>query len=134
MQTDAAAFQLIANALQTADMRQSVYANNIANVQTPGYHREEVQFESLLQNALISTANGSGADSTAGSGSVNWAAALGVAPVVTQDTSTKIDNNGNNVDVDAEMSSMAENQIKYESLIQDLQTRIARLRTAINGG
>ena len=40
-------------------MRQRVTANNIANIQTPGFHAGKVKFEGALQSAL---ANGSAPD------------------------------------------------------------------------
>lgn len=140
MQSDSAAFQVLTNALQAADLRQQVYANNIANMQTPGYKREDVQFETLLQGALMSSGSSS-SSSTGGQtipissgNAINWSNGLGVHPVVVQDGTRAIDNNGNNVDVDAEMAALAENQIKYQTLVADLQARIAREKTAITGG
>lgn len=135
MVTDSAALQILSNALQAADMRQSVYSNNIANMQTPGYHREDVQFESVLQSALASSGGlALGNTNPVNSQGLNFSAGAAVLPVVTQSTSTMVDNNGNSVDIDAEMSAMAQNQLRYESLVQDVQDRLSRLKTAINGG
>ncbi|MCL6548678.1 MAG: flagellar basal body protein, partial [Alicyclobacillus sp.] len=101
-----------------ARLRQQVYAANIANVETPGYQRLDVSFETLLQSALT--------------GGLDAAAA--VQPQVVQPAATQIDNNGNNVDIDAEMASLAANQIRYDALVQTVQMDLARMRTAINGG
>ncbi|MBX5436043.1 MAG: flagellar basal body rod protein FlgB [Alicyclobacillaceae bacterium] len=118
MRTDALAFQVIQNALSAARLRQEVYANNIANAETPGYKRLDVSFETALQSALA--------------GGLTQAAS--VVPQVVQSTSTSVDNNGNNVDMDAEMADLAANQIRYNALVQVLQQDFTRLRTAINGG
>lgn len=137
MNSDLTSFQLLENALRAAQLRQQVYSNNIANIDTPGYKRQDVQFENVLQDALQRTVvpTPSGAQGAVGfPQSLNWTAAVSVQPTVVQDSSTVVDNNGNNVDVDAEMSKLAENQIQYNALIQDVQSRLARLRTAINGG
>jgi flagellar basal-body rod protein FlgB len=134
--TEFTAFQLLENALNASQMRQQVYANNIANMDTPGFKRQDVAFESLLRNALNSApvTPGSGEKFIPNQNSINWQAALNVQPQVVQDDSTFVDNNGNNVDVDAEMSRLAENQIEYNVLVQDMQMRLARLKNAINGG
>lgn len=139
MLSDFGAFQLVTNALQVADLRQQVYANNIANMNTPGYKRESVAFESALQSAM----SGNNSSSLLGKQSIplgqtsganyNWSAMLAVRPTVTVTQSGVISNNGNNVDVEAEMTGLAENQIRYQALVQDLTDRIARLNTAIGG-
>ena len=36
-------------------MRENVITNNIANIDTPGYKRQDVDFESVLQKALGKT-------------------------------------------------------------------------------
>lgn len=126
MSTDGIAFQLLQNALQASSLRQQVYANNIANADTPGFKRSDVQFENVLQGVLQS--GGNSLDS------INASQALSVVPQITTDTSSTIDNNGNNVNVDDEMVSIAQNQLRYNILTQDLQERLARLHTAITGG
>jgi flagellar basal-body rod protein FlgB len=136
MQSDMAVFQLLTNALQASDLKQKVYANNIANVNTPGYKREDVSFDSVLQQAMTNTGvSALGQEQiplpSQGAGLADWSGALQVQPTVVQDNSTTVDNNGNNVDIDAEMADLAENQIKYQTLTQDLQSRISRLQTAI---
>lgn len=122
MRTDAVTFGLLNNALQAADLRQQVYANNIANADTPGYKRQDVQFESVLQGQL-----------QAGGSADTDPALLSVQPTVVQDNSTSMSNNGNNVDIDSEMSSMAQNQIRYSALLQEMQVRFNRMHEAING-
>jgi flagellar basal-body rod protein FlgB len=137
MNSDIAAIQLLQNALDVSQLRQRVYANNIANVDTPGFKRQDVNFESLLAaNMSESPQSGFGQRyiPIPDMASVNLSQALQVQPQVVTDTSTTVDNNGNNVDVDAEMSKLAENQIHYNAIVQDLQSRFSRLKNAINGG
>jgi flagellar basal-body rod protein FlgB len=136
--SDIAAFQLLQNALNVAQLRQRVYANNIANIDTPGYKREDVSFESRLASAMNSQ---SGAQvfgvrhiSLSSQSNPNWQSMLQVKPRIIRDTSTIVSNNGNNVDVDAEMAKLAENQIRYNALVQDVSMRVTRMKTAINGG
>ncbi|SDW30358.1 flagellar basal-body rod protein FlgB [Alicyclobacillus hesperidum] len=130
-------FQLLQSSINASTLRQSVYANNIANAETPGYKRQDVAFESYLQNALNGTGQALmgqyhipvGTDEN----SVNLNALPNVTPVVYTDNSTTVDNNGNNVDITQEMTLLAENQVRYDTLVQDVSDRITRLRTAITG-
>ncbi len=131
------------SALNASLLRQQVYANNIANVNTPGYKREQVHFESLLQSQLGQSGL-QGAVSSQLPLESNNPADLGitsgqtgrlgtVAPVISTDTSTSVSTNGNNVNVDAEMSALAQNQVKYGALVQDVNDQFSMLRTAILG-
>ena len=136
MTGDVAAFGLVNTALRASELRQQVYANNIANIDTPGYKRQGVQFESVLQQVMTnaaSTSGGTAGSSGAAWNSATWAQLSQVQPQVTTDTTTAISNNGNNVDVNAEMAKLAENQLRYNGLVQDLQLRLHRMQTAING-
>ena len=139
MLSDFAAFQLLNNALQVADLRQQVYANNIANMDTPGYKREDVHFESALRSVMSNTTSSLLGRQTIplrqsqDMNNYNWSAMLAVRPVVTVSSGSVISNNGNNVDIEAEMVKLAENQIRYQALVQDLTDRISRLNTAITG-
>lgn len=133
MSSDGAAFQLMQNALKASELSQQVYANNIANASTPGYKEETVDFQSKLQ-AAMAQANGAASGTQDGAAAPNFAAMLQVQPTISQDASTTVSNNGNNVDINAQMAQMAENQIRYNVLVQDVQLRLQRLRTAITGG
>jgi flagellar basal-body rod protein FlgB len=134
--SDSLTFQLLQNALMAANMRQQVYASNIANAQTPGYKRQDVQFESMLENAMSAPVAYPG-ERTIPIPSQNETSMQTVGqvqPVVVTDNQTAVGNDGNNVDVDSEMANLAENQIRYNTLVQDVQERLARMKTAITGG
>lgn len=123
------------SALDAAQLRQQVYANNIANANTPGYHRETVQFNTLLQQA-IAQANGSGTLSMLQNSPSDLSASQtlqNVTPVVTVDQNTAVSSNGNNVNLDAEMSGLAMNQIDTAAMVTELNDQFALLRTAILG-
>lgn len=129
--------QLLQSSLNAATLRQEVYANNIANAQTPNYKRQDVQFETYYQQALQSAPQAQLGEThiplaTPGS-AMNLATMPNYQPTVVTDTSSAVDNNGNNVDLTSEMSDLAENQVKYETLVQDVADRISRLRSAITG-
>lgn len=108
---------LLARALSAADLRHRVLANNVANVNTPGFKAARVEFESLLQEAM---ALGD--------------APLAVAPVVVRDNTLSLRPDGNNVDIDVQMSAVAANQLWYGALARSLSDEIGRLRAAISEG
>ncbi|MCY0869558.1 MAG: flagellar basal body rod protein FlgB [Firmicutes bacterium] len=126
---------VLQNALQASQLRQSAYANNIANANTPGYKRETVHFDSMLQASLgaggqaasLPMLTNSSRDLTE---SVN---PVDVTPQVVTDDATSVSGNANNVNLDAEMSAMAANQIDYGALVQELNDQFSLLRTAITG-
>lgn len=130
MTSDISAFGLMDTALKASELRQQVYANNIANIATPGYKRQDVNFESMLQQVMSTQASSN--SGTTLSPSV-WNALSKIQPQVVTDTSTIVNNNGNNVDVNAEMAKLAENQLRYNGIVQDLQLRLQRMQTAITG-
>lgn len=127
--------QILERSLDAASLRQKVLSNNIANVDTPNFKRSDISFESALQASLnqdTSSIRGFRTDSRhipIGPPSFNEIR----AEIIAEPSST-VNNNGNNVDIDSEMTQLAVNQIKYNALIQDLNGYLARLRSAIQGG
>jgi flagellar basal-body rod protein FlgB len=101
-------------ALRGADARQSALAGNLANVDTPGYLRKDVDFNSALQAAL-----GSGADPS----NVGFSAQT--------DPSAPVRADGNSVDIDRENAELSENALEYDALARVAATRIDILKTAM---
>jgi flagellar basal-body rod protein FlgB len=104
-------------AIRGASMRQTALAQNIANANTPGYQRKDVDFESSLQAAM---ADGQNPDNVQFS--------------VTTDPSSPMQPDGNSVDIDTESSNLAENGLTYESLVSVEKGRLEILQSAIGGG
>ncbi len=139
---DSVLMSSLTSAMQADELRQQVYANNIANANTPGYKEQTVSFNSLLQARLadlgittqsaqgpLAMAANSGRDLNIAAG----ASGVGVSPVVSTVSNTSVSSNGNNVNLDAQMSGMAENQIDYAALVQELNDQFSLLKTAIIG-
>lgn len=126
-------FQRLQGGLDAATKRQSVLANNVANGDTPNFKRSDVNFESFLiqqENGIKSTLNARVTDSRHfqfGQGTIVPNA------VVSTDDTTSMNNNGNNVDMDREMALSAENQLRYSSYVQQLNSQISMMRTAVEG-
>ena len=124
---------LLQKGLQAAELRHDVIANNIANVDTPGYKASHVEFEAYMQDALES---GEFQGKMTRVGHIAIGAqnnALNVQPAVISDTSTTMRMDGNNVDIDREMSELARNQIYYDTLVRKISGELNRLKLAIEG-
>jgi flagellar basal-body rod protein FlgB len=104
--------------------RQRSIANNVANVDTPGYKASEVRFEDALKNAISRGKPGAAPDQS----SLN--AAVSHTTLV---YATSARGDGNNVDVDREMEMLGEANLNYSALTQVMSTRIGILRNVITG-
>lgn len=103
-------------ALQGAAMRQAAIAENLANVNTPGYRRKEVAFEDALQQAFTDGRRD---------------AIEAVAPQATVDADAPMRADGNSVDVDTEAAAQAANGLMYESVATVLKARSDILLAAV---
>lgn len=104
-------------ALAGSALRQTVIANNIANVNTPGFKRSDVEFASVLRQALD------------GGTSAREVEGIAFVPEVDGRTSARAD--GNNVDIDSEMAALHENSLTYQALALVAKARLQMLETAI---
>jgi len=104
-------------------LRNDVIANNIANVDTPNYKRQDVNFEDVFARALKWTH----LNNLDGQVSKVNMHRLNVAPH--QDStgySYRVD--GNNVDIDTENAELASNQIKYEGIANSIMSEFKNLQ------
>ncbi|HWX44096.1 MAG TPA: flagellar basal body rod protein FlgB [Solirubrobacteraceae bacterium] len=106
-------------AMRGAWMRQTLLTNNIANANTPGYHREDLNFQGVLRQALAGGESPAAGESLAG---------VSFQPEVSQQATGP---EGNGVQIDQESSLLAENGLEYEALVQVLGTRDGILRSAM---
>ena len=101
-------------AIEGAGMRQQVLAQNIANANTPGYQRKDVDFHDALRTAM-----GEGASALQG---VSFS-------VQTDQSATRADGNG--VDIDVESADMAKNGLEYQALVSVAKARLEILQSAM---
>ena len=113
-------------AADAAWQRNEAISNNIANVDTPGYKRQDVAFESVLQQALGNNRYESMDDKVA---NVNLSRLPGRAYVDYANYSYRLD--GNNVDIENENVMLAENQLKYQGLISSINQEFTNLKTVM---
>jgi flagellar basal-body rod protein FlgB len=104
------------SAMRGAAMRQTTIAGNIANANTPGYRRQDVDFHGALRAAM-------GAGESHAVENVSFAA--------TTDASAPMQADGNAVDIDVENANLAKNGLEYEALVSVASARIAILKAAM---
>lgn len=109
------------SALDGLSLRQRVVADNIANIDTPGFTASTVDFESSLRAAI---ADGSMADGTLGEGGVVPATGISTAPAGP---------NGNNVDMQTETMTAMQSVFQYQLMSRAVSDRFSRV-TAVLGG
>lgn len=104
--------------------RNEVISNNIANVDTPGYKRKDVQFEAYLRSSLIGDNSLDTRVANADLKSLN-------ASIYTDNSNLSYRLDGNNVDIDTETANLAENQIRYYALLDSMTQEFSRLKTVL---
>ena len=113
-------------AADAAWQRNEAISNNIANVDTPGYKRQDVAFESVLQKALGNNRYESMDEKVS---NINLSRLRGRAYVDYANYSYRLD--GNNVDIENENVMLAENQLKYQGLISSINQEFTNLQTVM---
>lgn len=128
---EALRFQQTALSLRAA--RQELLASNIANADTPNYKARDVNFASVLQNALAGTstalpiAQTSSAHLEGNSGD----SILGAPVMYRKPVQPSAD--GNTVDMDVERAQFADNALRYEASVKFVSERFKSILTAIQG-
>ncbi|AHV97875.1 flagellar basal-body rod protein FlgB [Paenibacillus sabinae T27] len=126
-------FLRLQRGIDAATMRQNALANNVANVDTPGFKRSDVSFESFLREQESGLQPSLGAKVT-DLRHIRFGTTGPIpSPVIRTDETTTMNNNDNNVDIDREMALSAENQLRYSSYVQLLSSQISMMRTATEG-
>lgn len=113
----------LSKTLDATAARQKSIANNIANVETPGYKRCYVSFEEELKRVL----------DRKDSGEVREALRT-LTPTEQIDVISPSRPDGNNVNIDAEISDLARTSLKYKAAAVLLEGKSSMLRAAISEG
>jgi flagellar basal-body rod protein FlgB len=106
--------KMLEKMLDYTSMNHRVIANNIANVNTPGFKQSAVSFDGELKRAIENGENIS---------------AVKVKVFKPNIAATRAD--GNNVDIDLEMGKLTENSLMYKIYAQLLSRRIRGVKDAI---
>lgn len=115
---------ILEKASVASSKRHEVISNNIANNDTPNYKRQDVNFESVLNGAIH---NSSTLDEAVRNIDLNT-----LTPnVYTDGGSLSYRLDGNNVDIETENAYLAENQLRYYTLIDSISQEFTRLQTVL---
>ncbi len=118
---------LINKALDGSWMKNSAISSNLANVNTPGYKRETVNFEDVLRSEMnLNTGVKMTKTNTRHMDPYNSGT---ISTEKVYDTSYRVDEN--NVDVDVENAELAKNTIYYNSLVTEINSQYNRLKSAL---
>ncbi len=106
--------------LDAVALRQEAIANNLANLETPGYRRVDLapQFEQELQRACSS-------------GDAQTISSL--SPSLAADPTSPAGKDGNTVHLEAEMMRMNQNAMMHSLETQLVSGALAKMRLAITG-
>ena len=126
---------ILEKGLDASWKRNEVIAGNIANADTPGYQSKSVNFESVFRQALKPDSFAL-RESTSASQNPKYLAFSDQtsAVSVTQDRATAMRMDGNNVDIDKEMTDLAKNQILYDTLTYTMAKELGRIKTVLTEG
>ena len=129
IQTNAYSYiNVLDKALDASNLRETVITNNLANVNTPGYKRREVDFQSLLRQELDKVKWNS-LDEKMTDVDLGHLDAGVHFDMQAYGYNYRLD--GNNVDVDVENMELASEQLRYELLSDSVTQEFSRLQTAI---
>lgn len=106
------------NALSRASERHSLLTNNLANVNTPGYRRKDIDFNITLQEEMgkdnLQTMNPPDATSSQTGGAIRM--------------------DGNGVDLEQEVMSIAQTEMRYQALTDMTANYFGNLKSVIREG
>ena len=115
-------------ALDASYLRETVIANNIANVDTPTYKRQDVEFQSVLEDAIDSTKYKNLTEAVRGV-NTNLDGLEAIQYTDANNYSYRIDKN--NVDIDTENVELASEQLRYQALSNSVTQDFNNFRAVI---
>ncbi len=125
---------ILEKSLNASWERNDIISQNLANIDTPKYKRKDIAFEEFLNESMGRT-NLEGNLTDKRHIAINSRDADTVELTLIEDnsdTSMRID--GNNVDVDSEMANLAKNTIKYNALVQMINSNYSKIKNVIAEG
>lgn len=115
-------------------LRQNVTTANIANAETPGYKAKKLDFEEALSRAVDMEKFGEASISDPEHVMVGQGSISNVRADVYDNPDVNISPDGNTVNLEKEMTSLAENSVMYKAAVQLMNKKMAALKYAITEG
>ena len=110
--------------LKLTTSREQAISANMANVDTPGYHTRDIDFEGELNKAMTGVVNQS----------EDGVESFHLSPAVREVSGLMERPDGNNVSLDREGLLMSETQLQYQIGVQLVKHQFHQILSAINGG
>ena len=136
-------FRFHATALALRAERQTILASNIANADTPHYQARDMNFSSVLQQAMMTTATRSTAPAyllktshplhIAQTQSPSQSAGRPLAPALLYRVPFQDSIDGNTVELDTERAQFADNALRYEAALSEVNSNIRNLSSVLQG-
>lgn len=108
---------LLETGIKTEGLRQKAIAGNVANLETPGYRRVDVDFKDLLAKAM--QAGGELDEET-------------LESYLYRPETTPVGPNGNDVSLEVEIGQMVKNTLQHKTYIRLLQKKYAQMDMAMS--
>ncbi|MFT5871366.1 MAG: flagellar basal-body rod protein FlgB [Clostridium sp.] len=121
-------YNLLKKSMDASALRSKVIANNIANINTKNYKKFYVTFEDTLNDSMGENTMKTNNDKHMQIGGDNSEI------TVQKDESTSMRQDGNNVDIDLEMTNQAANTLMFNALVTQVNSKISLKRYIISGG
>lgn len=112
-------YELVKKGLDVSSLRQRTISSNIANINTKDYKVNKVEFEEYLSKAMDGASITKTHQKHFGINNIK-----DIVPEVNKRETTVLNENGNNVDIDLEMTELSANEIYYNILVQQLNAVI----------
>ncbi|AFG38156.1 flagellar basal body rod protein FlgB [Spirochaeta africana] len=115
-------------------LRQSVIADNIANVDTPNFKRSEINFETSLRQALESEKYEPFPQRLTHDRHIPFHRPMDyrdVRPRRNLDFTTSTKNNGNNVDIEIESMNLLNSQLAYQMMTENLSSQFRQVNIVL---
>lgn len=124
---------VLTKAADASYQREAILANNISNVDTPGYKRKDLNFEGVLSQELGRCKHQSldKKISELDKKISELDTSKLTANVYTDHSNYSYRMDGNNVDIDTENVELASEQIKYEALTSSISSQFSRMKSVL---
>ncbi len=123
---------LLEKVLDFASLRHGILAGNIANLNTPGYKARDLLFKEELQGAIRAMEKPEIREASWSGNSIDGHKSLeNLSPRLIFQKTLRVSEDGNTVDIDHEMSKLAENNLFYDVAVQLIAKKLNILKSSI---
>ncbi|MEK2689017.1 flagellar basal body rod protein FlgB [Bdellovibrio sp. GT3] len=124
----------LATSMRMRQLRNNITSSNIANAETPGYHAKKMDFEEALSRSMNMDGMNALSTSSGEHFSLGGVSVAKTRPDIYENPEGAVNNDGNTVDLEKEMSALSENAIMYKTALQLINKKMAALKYAASEG